>query len=159
MGNFYSPNANPRYGQPVQFTPRSRLGKFSGPDPMIRTAGKHTVDIQLDDGDSYNLGGFAQGLYRLLWTDDADNGGSIEKYADFQVYIAENGDKSVKVMDTSPDTDTPLRHSADEDVVVVVPAVAGNIGFYVNGDDELVLTNGTGTGGVDGRVFELARLR
>lgn len=149
---------NPLSGQPPLFTPQSRLGKFSGPDPMVMSAGRETVDIQLDDGEEYSLDGFAAGVYRVLWTDDASEGGKIEKYAEFQAYITELGAKAVKVMDA----ETVGRHTNTEDVVAVVPATPANDGavaFFVDNDDNLVLQNGSGTDGTDGRVFELARLR
>lgn len=154
--SFYNPKTNPEFGQPPKYTPESRLGRFSGGDRMLRTAQVATVDITLADGESYNLGGFAPGVYRVMWTEDASSGGVAQFYAEFQAYIATDGSYSTKIMDT--EGGTADRHSNSELLSVSSTPANDTIHFFVNADDELVLTNGTATSGTD-RVLEIHRLR
>lgn len=155
--SFYNPATNPNFGQPSTFTPKMRLGKFSGPDPMIRSVGTMTVDIVLADGESYALDGFSAGVYRVMWTEDASAGGVAENYADFQAYVTEAGANAVKIQDIDT-TDGGVRHT-DGELVSVSDTIANDtVHFIVDGDGNLVLTNGTATSGTD-RVFEIARLR
>jgi hypothetical protein len=137
------------YGR-TRFTPRERE---SASDPSIRTAQHTTVDIALADGDVYNLNGFVQGTWQLVWDDGAS-------YANFQTYIDSSDDPAVKVQDvsvTASDTVTATQVTEGEGVSVAGTPVTDTVHFYVDSDGSLVLANGNGTGG-NARVFELARL-
>lgn len=138
------------------FTPRERV---SAADPILRAIGHTTEAIDLAGantnptpaiaGQSYNLGGFAAGIYRLTWADGAN-------YAQFQAYYS-GGSPAVKVMDASTDGEdddntTELRTDA-VDVSTTVTDVAGAqdaVCFGVNDAGELVLLNDIDANSGDG---------
>lgn len=142
MGDFCPKTGHsPRVPEPTQ-EPRFRAGQVA--DFTLQKIGYITAPVALEDGESYNLGGFAIGKFRISWDDGA-------VYATFVTSLDGSGDPQVALqVDDDGNADTNGIAS------VASTPVNNTTHFFVNDDDELVLTNGTGTSGND-RVYRIDR--